>query len=162
MSLLNKWYALSEQEHRTIIVGATVAITLLGYLFIWSPLTTARDHMREQFTSQKDLYQWMQQVEPRIQALKKEGFPGSPGQDEPLLALTQQILNDKRLSRYLTQMQQPQAKQLVLTFHKVPFDSFIRWLQVLTHQYAVEVPQLKANPTDPSGSADIHLTLQKS
>ncbi|WP_157843686.1 type II secretion system protein GspM [Candidatus Coxiella mudrowiae] len=59
-------------------------------------------------------------------------------------------LTEQKLSAYLQEVQKLESNKVTLTFHQVPFDDWMDWVQLLSKQYEINVEQLKAQRTNPS------------
>jgi len=157
--MMKWWQSLSDRERNVLSVCGLVAVLLLGYMLIWNPLAGSVSALRSQTYAQRQLLQWMQYAQKRIQQLQSEGFLGKKNSDQAILVLAEKTLTRHKLSRYLRQVQQPQANQLALKFHKIPFDQLLNWLQILTHQNSIEIQKFTANKTNPIGTVNAMIML---
>jgi general secretion pathway protein M len=157
--MIKAWQSLSSTERRVLGIGGVIAFLLLGYALIWSPLARSVSTVRSRTYVQQKLLQWMQHAHKRIQQLKNEGFSAKQNSDQAILVLAEKTLTQRKLSRYLQQVQQPEANELTLKFHKIPFDQLMNWLQMLTHQDSIKVQKFSANKTSPVGTVNTQITL---
>ena len=155
------WQGLSERERRIVSVGGIAAVILLVYWLIWSPLTENVNQMKSQVIFQQNTYRWMQRATQQIGQLKQAGFSDAHHHDEAILVLVERALAQQKLSLYLRHVQQPQGNQLVLTFHKVPFDRLMSCLQTLAQEVNIEVLQFNASKTKVIGAVDAQVTLEQ-
>lgn len=157
--MMKWWQSLSDRERNMLSIGGLMAILLLGYVLIWNPFAGSVSALRSRIYAQRQLLQWMQYAEKRIQQLQSEGFLEKKSDDEAILVLAEKTLTEHKLSRYLQQIQQPQENTLALKFHKIPFDQLMNWLQLLTHQNSITIQKFTANKAKPIGTVNVMITL---
>lgn len=155
------WLSLADRERKIISLGGLAAALLVGYTLLWSPLTTSVTTLRTHSHAQQKLFVWMQHAERRIQQLKNAGFSEQQNSNEAILVLAEKTLTESKLSRYLRHVQQLQANQLLLKFHKAPFDQLMKWLQILTRQNSVAVQKLTVDKAKSSGTVNATIMLQQ-
>ena len=155
------WQTLSERERRMVGLGGAAAFLLLIYALIWSPLTDSVRQMKSRVIFQQRTDRWMQHATRQIDQLKQAGFSDTSHHDEAILVLVERALAKQKLSAYLQHVQQPQGNQLVLTFHKAPFDRLMNCLQVLAQQVNIEVLQFNAKKSKVMGTVDAQVTLEQ-
>lgn len=161
--IVDQWQTLSFRERVMLGMGVVTTVILLIYAILWSPLSNAVTHLQQQVASQQKLLQWMQHAVQKIQQLKQGEMPlTTHRKNEPLLELTERTITDKNLSRYLQQVQQPQANQLLLKFQQVPFDPLMSWLQTLLSQYAIQIKKINIKKTQAIGIVDVDIEFSLS
>lgn len=160
---MNDWWQHSSlREKWMIILGGIIAIIILGYEFLWNPLSSSVNELQINIVKQQQLLNWMQRANQQIKQLRAAGFVESPTSEEALLVITERSLAEQKLSRYLDQVQQPTDNQLVLTFKTVPFDRLMTWLESLWRQYSINVSQMTIQKTDTPGLVQAKLTVERS
>jgi len=155
------WQSLSDRERVILGIGGILAILLLSYTFLWSPLSTRVSALQSYTHSQQQALQWMRVAERRIEQLKSEGFSAIRTNDRSILVRTEKTLTQHKLSRYLQKVQQPKSNQLVLQLDKAPFDDLIQWLQLMTRQGGVVIQKFTADKTKPLGTVNAVIMLQQ-
>lgn len=157
--MMDWWEARNDREKLILLVGAIVAVLLIGFELIWMPIANSVDTLNKQVQSQESLAHWMQIAGIRIKALKKAGFVMSQQQTGSLLVIVEKTLEQAKLNSYLRNVQQPADNQITLSFQSVPFDAFIQWVQSIWQTNGVQVQQLSVTRTDTTGLVDVNLTL---
>lgn len=157
--IIDGWRVLSHRERIMLIAGSVIVFFLLGYTLLWNPLTAAVNQLREQITSQENLYHWMQHANQKIQQLKQLGVSDTKNDNEELLASVERSLTDKKLAQYLQQVQQPEKNKLVLKFQQVPFDQLMQWMQSLLKYNNIKVVKLHVERDRMAGIVNILLVL---
>lgn len=157
-NIKNWWGSLLDRERQMLMIGGILVAILFVYEVIWSPLSDAVEDKKTAITTQQQLLRYLQHASQTITQLKAEGIQVGATQSD-LLSLVEQTLSQQELSAYLKQVQQPQQKQVALTFEKVPFDKLMQWAQLLVTTHGVRVMQLSATRLAVIGTADVKMTL---
>lgn len=155
------WMQLKLRERFFVIAGMVFVVVLVVEFFVWSPLVQARDRLQSQVHAQQQMLLWMHHASRRIRTLKAAGFRELHATQENLLVTAEQSLQQQKLSRYLSGVQQPQPRQLNLTFNKIPFDTMMTWLQMLWTDHAINVQAITVKRVAP-GQVTAKIILKNS
>ena len=143
----NYWHNLNERERWITGAGAFLTLSYLLYLLIYAPLTLAVAHKSQQLVEKQETLTWMQQI--HQQSISKK--PVQKITNTKLLALLGNQLTTNKLSKFAYQLQQTGSGDIQLTYDKVPFNSFLRWLWSLGNKYAITIKQLSVERTSTHG-----------
>lgn len=124
------WFAgLSEREQKLVSIGGVVAIFVIFYFGVWSPISVATEEQKLAVQSDKQLLSWVQEQSSRATILRqssnKTAFVGS---------LTQVINQTTRNSNIPVARMQPQGEELLVSIDQVIFNDFLKWLNILENR----------------------------
>lgn len=156
-----RWMQLKLRERLFVIAGVVFVIVLAVEFLVWSPLVKTRDRLQSQVHTQQQTLLWMHHAGRRIRTLKAAGFREVHPTQENLLVTAERSLQQQKLSRYLSGVQQPQPNRLQLTFKKIPFDTIMTWLQMLWTDHAINVQAITVKRMAP-GQVSAAITLKNS
>jgi type II secretory pathway component PulM len=123
-----KWLDLSMREKQTVSIGAFFLIFFLVYYFLWSPMTTKVDNLKNQVEQNKKLLIWMRDAHQKIQFLEKNHTPSHAKTTGSLLSILQNAIQQSDIEKNLSGMQQKEQNSVQLTFKEVDFDQLMTWL----------------------------------
>jgi general secretion pathway protein M len=158
MNKMKIWYtSLSEREQKLVSMAGGVAILLVFYFGIWSPITTATADQRVAVDSDKKLLSWVQEQSNRAiilrQSSNKKTFSGS---------LTQVVNQTTRSANIPIARMQPQGEELSVSIDQVVFNDFLQWLKTLEDR-GVMIIQSDVSEVDSLGYVQVRrLQLGKS
>ena len=155
---MKEWYtALSEREQKLVSAAAIVAILLIFYFAVWSPISSATAEQKIAVESDKKLLSWVQEQSNRANILRQSSnstsFSGS---------LTQVVNQTTRGTDIDIARMQPQGEELMVSIDQVIFNEFIKWLSVLENR-GVVIIQSDVSEDDSLGYVQVRrLQLGKS
>lgn len=155
---MKEWYtALSEREQKLVSAAAIVAILLIFYFAVWSPISSATAEQKIAVESDKKLLSWVQEQSNRANILRQSSnstsFSGS---------LTQVVNQTTRGTDIDIARMQPQGEELMVSIDQVIFNEFIKWLSVLENR-GVVIIQSDVSEVDSLGYVQVRrLQLGKS
>jgi general secretion pathway protein M len=158
MNKVKIWFAsLSEREQKLVSIAGSVAILLVFYFGIWSPITSATADQKLAVESDKQLLSWVQEQSSRAitlrQSSNKTAFSGS---------LTQVVNQTTRSANIPIARMQPQGEELSVSIDQVVFNDFLQWLKNLEDR-GVIIIQSDVSEVDSLGYVQVRrLQLGKS
>lgn len=161
MDNIKNWFLqLQKREQYSVGAGAVVAIILLLYGLIWSPLSAMVERSKLAIQTNQQLLQFMQHVQPKILALRSQQ-PKKITTINDIMLEVEHALAMADLAKYLKNVQQPTTDSVTIQLQAVPFDAIISWLQQFVSSYSVKVIEFQAKSNGIFGTVDVQFTLQK-
>lgn len=75
----------TEQERRTLTVGAALALPLFIYLLVWQPLLSGASESAEKVQQKQQAYEWMLGAAEQIRRLAPRGVANNAGSPQQLI-----------------------------------------------------------------------------
>ncbi|NNC98719.1 MAG: type II secretion system protein M [Gammaproteobacteria bacterium] len=160
---LEHWRKLQPREQKILGGGVLLVGLMLFYAVIWLPWHRAIDHMETVLPFKRADLVWMRQQA----ALLKEGGPISKaaikGENQSLLAVVEQTARASGVRDSIKQLVPRQNNQEVsVVLEAASFNRWVRWVDVLSTQYAVNIKQLSAErDSDVPDNAEIRVTFAR-
>lgn len=158
---MKKWqdwfYGLTQREQVCLVGGTVIAVVLLIYACIWSPLNSGVNTMRQQIDKNQQLLVWMTHAKARLATFGNQQQQQSVSN---VMVTAEKTLAEANLAKYLRKVTQPEPKQVTIDFQAVPFDQLMAWLQPLVHDYRIKVKGLKVTKAPQFGTVEALLTLE--
>lgn len=162
MNQLKSWlFTLSDRERYFLMAGSVVVSILFFYVVLWCPLSNSVADNKKQFRLQKQRLIYLQTALQNIQMRKAAGIQITDTSSFDLLALVEQTITQEQLSAFVKQVQQPQPKEMLVTFEQVSFQRLMRWLQVLATTYGVCIKRFSAERLPISGTVNATVVLSQ-
>ncbi|WP_048874833.1 type II secretion system protein M [Candidatus Coxiella mudrowiae] len=93
--------------------------------------------------------------------MRQEGF-GIKQATQPLLVIAERTtLTEQKLSAYLQEVQKLESNKVTLTFHQVPFDDWMDWVQLLSKKIRNQCRAIEGTKNEPVGTVDTIIVLSK-
>lgn len=140
---LQEWWGhLAARERQAIRLGGMLLAIFILYQCIWSPLLTHVAFLRKEIDLQQKTLVWMQSADKAIRLLENHKKDKNK-QTSPvmLLSFLQQQINQAGLQSQLSQLNQASNDTIEMHFQKVPFDSLIRLMILITKEQPVSISQ---------------------
>jgi general secretion pathway protein M len=153
------WLNLSLRDKQILTLGSLIALLFLSYFFIWTPVNTNIELLRNQTLQDRDLLKWMQLTDQRLSSLDKTENPPTISTVSSLLALIQESVKSDFSAVSVSQLQQGENSSVQLNLTKVSFDHLIGWLRELDIKNKVVVRQFSVNSHDGPGVVSVRLVL---
>lgn len=157
------WQGLQERERLVLVFGAVFLLGFLFYLFILQPWHRAIDHMESVLPSKRANLVWLQQ---RSDTLERGGGIDTTsnrkkGEGQSLVAVLEQTAKRARVRQAIQQMVPAnQGQEVRVVMEQANFNQWLAWIDVLHHQYGVNVKQLSAErEIDELNVAEIRATF---
>lgn len=160
MKNLQQWWNQTNPRERLFVVGGgSVAGLILGYSFLWAPLTAKVDKVKADLVYKQKLLAWMQTNVPKLQQLRQ----AAPNQtnDTPVSSTVERELKSGYLAGFTSTLKQVNQNQVQVSFDSVPFDDSLRWLGQLSQRHGIRTDAIVAVKTDNVGMVRLSMTLAK-
>lgn len=151
-----RWQALSARDRRILAVGAVLAAALLGWAWIWDPLTVSRATLRAQAEANEATLAWMRPLVDRVAAAG--GVSVRPADGRSLLARVDAGARAAGLGAQLAQVEPLGTSRVRLQFTAVEFDALVAWLESLPAE-GIRIEELAASRAAGSGRVDARVAL---
>ena len=154
------WINLGLREKQAVSIGSLFIILFILYEIIWAPLSDRNDSLRTEIQHNQKLLTWMQEADSHIQSTQKLLEKNTSGQNSAaLLGLLQHEIDQSPFAKNLLQMNQAENNSVQLTFQKINFDAFIKWLTVLWQQHGLTVSHMTIKPNGSLGIVDANVVI---
>jgi general secretion pathway protein M len=155
------WQNLSTRDQKILVGGGILAGILLIYSFIWLPLSTAVNSLKQQVDEQHELLVWLRVASSQIQQYHNKGFTLQNRGNQPLITFLSNALNMGELHSFSPQIIPTSSDTVTINFNQVPFDMLITWLEKLWRNYGIDTQQISITPTATSGVVKAQLVIGK-
>ena len=159
--MIEKFYALDQQQQMMVKVGAASVLFLMIYCLIWYPLSHRVDLLKQEIISQQEMVDWITQYKDELKQLRNLQPTVKQNSNESLLTIVEQSLRQKLMGEHKGQLQQTKSDEVQVVFTKVPFDALVSWAAKLWQNSAIFVSQIAITPTERSGYVKVTVWLTK-
>ena len=153
------WDARSVREQLYVALGAVIAVFLIIYLAVISPINSAVADLQIQVQQQQALAQWLAPRVPVLQRLAGKSGTVQPITATNLLATVDTRLKQSQFAKSVTEISQSDASSVRVSFNAVPFDDLMLWLAQQWQQSRIAVQQIDVQKTGDAGLAKVIVTL---
>ena len=159
--LQRTWHNLSLRDQRILLLGSLIAIIILIYAFVWSPLQKDLKQLRPLVLSQSADLAWMQQQASRIRQLNKVGNSKKSMNALPLLTVVDQTAKAQKIRDRIKQIQPgKESGTAKIWFDKVIFERWLRWLDKTSAQ-GIDVTRVSITKSAEYPKVNIRMELEK-
>ena len=159
--LQRTWHNLSLRDQRILLLGSLIAIAILIYAFVWSPLQKDLKQLRPLVVSQSADLAWMQQQASRIRQLNKVGNSKKSMNSLPLLTVVDQTAKAQKIRDKIKQIQPgKESGTAKIWFDKVIFEQWLRWLDKTSAQ-GIDVTRVSITKSAEYPKVNIRMELEK-
>ena len=159
--LQRTWHNLSLRDQSILLLGSLIAIIILIYAFVWSPLQKDLKQLRPLVVSQSADLAWMQQQATRIRQLNKVGNSKKSMNALPLLTVVDQTANAQKIRDRIKQIQPgKESGTAKIWFDKVIFERWLRWLDKTSAQ-GIDVTRVSITKSAEYPKVNIRMELEK-
>ena len=150
---------LSQRERGLILAGVLAIALVVGYLYVWNPLVAKRLQLQQEIKRDQQTLKWLSRADQQIEQLRRAGVKLPSPRSEAVLVIVERLLKQRHLNPYVTQVQQSNAKTVVLKLQDVPFDQFVQWLILLWREQQLRVQSLSLQRSVTEGTVSVTVTL---
>lgn len=155
------WENLQQRERRMLTGGAILAALLLGWSFIWYPLSRAHAELATRVAHQRDDLAWMRQAATQAGDLRNKGTrSGAERQGKSLLALADVSARAGGLAGAIKRVEPAGAGSVRVNFEIADFDALASWLEQMSRDYGVQVTDFSVDKVPGLGLVNARVTLQ--
>jgi general secretion pathway protein M len=156
------WQAQSARDRRVLAVGIVLVALLLGWAFIWYPLTRAREQLQARVERQRSDLVWMRQASGELVTLRANGARGQVDrQGKSLFALADVTARGAGLAAALKRVEPTGPKSVRVSFESANFDALIGWIDGLGRDYGVRATDLSADRIEGIGLVNARVVLEE-
>jgi len=160
-ALQRSWHSLSLRDQRILVLGSFIAIVILVYAFIWSPLQKNLKQLRPQVISQSEDLAWMQQQAGKIRQLNQSGQIQKTQNTLPLLTIVDQTAKALKIRDVIKQIQPgKESGTAKIWFEKVIFEDWLKWLDKISAQ-GIDVTRVSITKSADYPKVNIRMELEK-
>lgn len=157
---MKEWFLSREPRERLILaIGAAAAIVIVLYGFVWRPLSTGTEDLRNGVASKTRLLVDLQQAAALAPQQASNGPRSGAGQS--LVVLVDRTAQSHELAGALTRTRPDGTNGINVTFQNAAFDSLLRWLVTLEREYAVSVESASVTGSRQPGLVNGQLFLRR-
>ena len=159
--LQRTWHNLSLRDQRILVLGSLIAIAILIYAFVWSPLQKNLKQLRPMVVSQSADLAWMQQQADKIRQLNQVGNSKKSMNALPLLTVVDQTAKAQKIRDKIKQIQPgKESGTAKIWFDKVIFEHWLRWLDKTSAQ-GIDVTRVSITKSAEYPKVNIRMELEK-
>jgi general secretion pathway protein M len=155
------WLSKTPQEHLAMIIGGSAVLVLLIYLIIWRPFEQSLEKKALLVKSQESTLEWMRGNVDLIQSLNAKQSKKGTGSKEALLTLVDRTAKSIKLREQIQRIKPQGDNTVQLWVEQASFDTLIRWLGQLTHNYALDIESLNIDKQESPGLVNARVVLQR-
>jgi general secretion pathway protein M len=157
------WNGLQARERQMIAFGVIACVVLLGWAFIWHPLTSATADLQARVERERADVAWMRAASVQASEFHAQGARAHvERQGKSLLALADVTARASGLSGSLKRVEPTGGNSVRVSFEVASFDMLVDWLTQLGRDYGVRVSDLSADKVEGLGLANVRVTLEDS
>jgi len=159
--LQRTWHNLSLRDQRILVLGSLIALAILIYAFVWSPLQKNLKQLRPLVVSQSSDFAWMQQQAAMIRQLNQAGQSKKSINALPLLTVVDQTAKAQKIRDKIKQIQPgKESGTAKIWFDKVIFEDWLRWLDKTSAQ-GIDVTRVSITKSAEYPKVNIRMELEK-
>ncbi|HEY2394410.1 MAG TPA: type II secretion system protein M [Rudaea sp.] len=156
------WQGLSARDRHVLAVGIGIVALLLGWAFVWFPLTRAREQLQARVERQRSDLAWMRQTSGELVTLHASGARGQVDrQGKSLFALADVTARGAGLATALKRVEPTGPKSVRVSFEGANFDALIGWVDGLGRDYGVQPTDLSADRVEGIGLVNARVVLEE-
>jgi type II secretory pathway component PulM len=161
MQINAAWQQLSSRDKLLAVFGTSLLVLFLFYSFVWEPLSSKINGLRQDIADNRDLLAWMQVQVPHIKTLKathKDTSTKAPLQGS-LLSQVDNSLKQPDQTIMPTDISQVDTKTVHLTFKSVAFNEVMRWYEGFSQQNPIIATTVSIKALEDPGLVQADFTL---
>lgn len=155
--LLERWRQLQPREQLILAAGTVIAVVLLGWALLVSPILVAREDARAALSGQRQLA-----IDLEI-AASRFGNVGNARQTSSanltLIAVVDRSIRGSRIGKPASRLQPDGETRARVWLEDVNFDAMVAWLAELESRYGVRIDTADIDRSSGAGLVDVRLTL---
>lgn len=162
MNLREWWQARDARERRVLGIGGAASAVLLGWAFIWHPLSASRISLRERVEAQRADLAAMRGGAARVGELRNQGVRAkAERQGKSLLALADASARGQQLGNALKRVEPLGPKSVRVSLEGASFDRIADWLDGLARDFGVTATEFSADRIEGVGLVNARVTLEE-
>ena len=155
------WRSLSMRDRRVLGFGGLLAVCIVFYALVWTPIQDNLNRLRPQVERQSMDLAWMQQQAEKIQKLRQTRPAQKKANALPLLTIVDQTSKSQKIRDRIKQIQPgKQSGTAKVWFDKVIFEDWLSWLDQISAQ-GIDVTRVSITKSADQPRVNIRLELEK-
>lgn len=158
--MIERWQQLAPREQLVLGLGVVLAIVIVGWGFVWSPLAGNTAALSETVDDKARLL-----VDLR-RAASLSASPAAPtsaaARTSSLIVLVDETSRPYNLASKFPRTSPDGQDAIMVSFREAPFDSLIGWLVELEQTHGVLVETFSSSPTGQPGIVSGQVRLRRS
>lgn len=156
---MNAWQQLEARQRRLIVLAAGVLFAALVYVWVWEPLSQAREAEREHIAQQQALLNWLDAVAPLAERLRSSDQANREPSDRSLLGLADETARAAGLAGAMARIEPTGDREVRVWLEGADFVAVMGWLEDFSRSQAVQVGQLQVDRAGSEGRVNVRVTL---
>lgn len=158
---MDKWWQnLSERDRLIVIYGGIVAVLLLFYFMVLSPLSQKNTDLMESNAQTRDLIDWMKSAKVQLVQLRQQS-KNKTASNVSLLSAVEQSVKRNRLNAAAGEIKQLENNRVQISFAKVDFPAVMHWIEDIQATSGSKIDKVTIQKTEKLGVVHVDLTLER-
>lgn len=156
--LYGRWRTLQPRERIVLVGGGTLALVMLGYALVWTPLQRNLSHLRTAVPEERAQLMQMRAQVREIAALRARA--PAVGNSSNLLTTLERSAQEHKLRQYITRMEPDPVNGVRVSLDAVSFRTLLQWLADLQKQSGVRADTATIAAQADAGIVNARLVLR--
>ena len=152
------WRGLAARERALVAGGGAVALALLCYALLWTPLQRELTRLRVDVPKEYAEVQWMRAQTARLKILRTAAPTAL--QNNGILSFVEQSAQVYNIRQFIRRVDPDGANSVRLAIDGAPFNGLIEWLANLQKQGGVRIENANFEPQPTPGFVNARLLLR--
>ncbi|MDN5864283.1 MAG: type II secretion system protein M [Gammaproteobacteria bacterium] len=153
------WYAgLAKREQKMVLLGLGVILLLILYLAVIQPLVSAHQDLDRRLQADRSLLVYMNGVADRLRRSTAPGG-GAASFTGSVFSAVSAAARGSAINQSVQRLEQADNGGVRLTLTSVPFDTLVRWLEMLATEKGIVVESASIQGAQAPGTVNVSLTL---
>lgn len=163
LATLQHWYhSLQQRERVMVLATAVVVVITIFYLAIWEPLHKGLDNAEQEYQSNLNNLQWMQQAAAEVRALKPaNGRVRNTASNQPVTLIVEQAANNSAIKSNISKLESASNDGARVVLNAASFDQMLVWLNTLEQSHGIPVASANIERNDKPGTVNARLSFNK-
>ncbi len=163
LNTLQHWYhSLQPRERIMVIATAIIMVITIFYLTVWEPLHKGLDSAEQEYQSNLNNLQWMQQAAAEVRALKSSGSSArNTASNQPVTLVVEQAANNSAIKNNISKLESSSNDGARVALNAASFDQMLIWLNVLEQNHGIRVSSASIERSDKPGTVNARLSFNK-
>jgi general secretion pathway protein M len=155
---MREWFFSREPRERVVLaIGAAAVVLLIGYGFIWKPLSDGSAALRIDVAAKSRL---LMELDRAAAVAPVEQSP-RPGTEQSLVVLVDRTAQGHGLAGALTRTRPDGTTGINVTLQNAAFDALLAWLVTLERDHGVSVESASVTGSRQPGLVNGQLLLRR-
>ncbi len=159
---MKEWLDSLQPRERHLLLAGLIALTLMiFYLAVWQPISRHYTQLEQRVTQQRETLRWMEQMQPRILALRGAS-PPTVASGQSLLTVIDQTAKRNQLGSVVKRIEPAGQSTARVWVEQAQFDSLVLWFDMLQKNYGIRVHNITMEREAIPGSVSARITFEGS